>query len=1209
MTSADGLIAAAKEAVGDEARADAADLAIEEALRAGWNSALVGRLINDYAFRFRRRTREDRVRRHLALTTAVCYSPGLSSGNRDFYVEAALMPTPVWTATAGEFWSNRFALRVEKDGIDHTPDFGGGLSRRRALLEDEENLDARAMLDAADRLLEAARPKSREQFRLLLDRAHALLILSEGGTRPGALLAARRSLGRAEGWHDDPNVRNRGGHARLELLLLRTHDALGEQALPARGIASALLAALDGAIAADEDLTPIVANALRHFEVHGRGASVDTAAHAALLRRLLGLKIPDGVRAFFVSCLWSNLWARVQASGEPALAEEALAIGRRLHGEGRADDHTLAFALMRTAEMLVDVGRARALLEEASTLQSDPQGQDAAQRGLALAHSAVIGGGTAPAFEAIRIAVEQMGSTGPQRRMMLAMRERAVRALIDLVSPAALAELGALIDDAEDEYRVDAELRVAFETECALANGTVHAKDAARHLYECARRYSETTVVPTIRLLMSPAGAAFPLLSAAAEDIPAFAAAMCDVLDEAPWSASVASVLADLAARSPHAEHTEARAMRLLETALVSVEEPTERKHVRNMLGIRLLARFDRVREAADDSSATSILPSDDLDRAIELILPDRQKRDDLDSGLRRRLLDSLDMRLGFGTELDKLRSFLLQDTVYDEEEALAYRLRAALYYQHHWANVFWGVVWGPFGPLAGALERELDRARPEILEGAQGLASRSAYAAAASGRVVLAVEIAERGQGLLAARALQRLGRPTSGLHVDHGRLHGAWADASMRLGRAVESSLPALDEFKGTAPSRPPTRLLERTEALAELAQASAHLAELIAEEERTRSDLEAAAGFVVLDPDIATIVTHLHRRGAQLSYLVASTWGGRALTVRRDGSIAVTDLPGLTEQACVGWQRTLVESTPGGALRDAVVRGPETQPDLADADAVLTELSEALRPLADELARRGEPVELVPTGRTAMLPVTAALQYTRDDDGWLEISTAASARLHLAAESRARLLNDADRITAITDPAVDTADGVLPPLAYAAREGERLSQRYGGEHYTGETATAALARLALRERHRVLHFAVHGASDVDDPAMSRVYLAGGEGRTADPLTAGEMSQEIVSTRLVYLGACWTGRPGARLPQEAIGFPTLLLQSGAGGVVAPLWPVEDGASFTFASAFYRSWLDEGHSTARAVADAMRTTRQRHPSTPTWAAFSLYGV
>jgi CHAT domain-containing protein len=122
--------------------------------------------------------------------------------------------------------------------------------------------------------------------------------------------------------------------------------------------------------------------------------------------------------------------------------------------------------------------------------------------------------------------------------------------------------------------------------------------------------------------------------------------------------------------------------------------------------------------------------------------------------------------------------------------------------------------------------------------------------------------------------------------------------------------------------------------------------------------------------------------------------------------------------------------------------------------------------------------------------------------------------------------------------------------------------------------------------------LHFACHGAFDVDEPLDSTLYLAGADRLTLRDLLDGDL--DLSASRLAVLSACQTGITDFRkAPDEAIGFPAGFLQAGVPGVVSTLWPVSDSSTALLLARFYRYHLTDGIDPAVALNRAQQWLRK----------------
>jgi hypothetical protein len=145
-------------------------------------------------------------------------------------------------------------------------------------------------------------------------------------------------------------------------------------------------------------------------------------------------------------------------------------------------------------------------------------------------------------------------------------------------------------------------------------------------------------------------------------------------------------------------------------------------------------------------------------------------------------------------------------------------------------------------------------------------------------------------------------------------------------------------------------------------------------------------------------------------------------------------------------------------------------------------------------------------------------------------------------------------------------------------------------------------------------VAHFACHGASDLANPARSRLLLHDHE---TDPLTVASLAPvNLASARLAYLSACQTATvPANGLMDEAIQLVTAFQLAGFPGVVGTLWEIGDKAATTIASEFYTHLrTSEGtlatSGAARSLHRAVRDQRNSYPRQPfLWAGYVYAGA
>ena len=266
--------------------------------------------------------------------------------------------------------------------------------------------------------------------------------------------------------------------------------------------------------------------------------------------------------------------------------------------------------------------------------------------------------------------------------------------------------------------------------------------------------------------------------------------------------------------------------------------------------------------------------------------------------------------------------------------------------------------------------------------------------------------------------------------------------------------------------------------------------------------------------------------------------------------------------------------------------------------------------MRPLVDALAQARVPVgtgvTLVADGLLGLLPLHAAWATTIEGEQWnvsdeFLIRYTSNARAVLAASDRLDRLG-ADQLLLVVDPQPTTAT----PLPGAAAEAARIIPKWDKGSYAVRWYDAATADdiEQLLDEHSVFHFAGHGLANLADPTQSGLLMANDE-----MLTVERLANRHLALRLAVLSACETGLPGALLPNEVIGLPTALVQAGACGVIASLWPVGDDVTHRLMDLFYSIWRRDELAPAVALYRAQAEMRDTGSEVVDWAAFTYTGI
>jgi CHAT domain-containing protein len=175
----------------------------------------------------------------------------------------------------------------------------------------------------------------------------------------------------------------------------------------------------------------------------------------------------------------------------------------------------------------------------------------------------------------------------------------------------------------------------------------------------------------------------------------------------------------------------------------------------------------------------------------------------------------------------------------------------------------------------------------------------------------------------------------------------------------------------------------------------------------------------------------------------------------------------------------------------------------------------------------------------------------------------------------------------------------------LPFAQEEGVAVQSHLpGAVLLMRKDATESYARRVAAQAN-VLHFAAHATFKQEHPLDSAVMLAPGEGEDG-ALTVAEIFSLKLPGSLVVLSGCETGMGTVAAGDELIGLTRAFMYAGAPQLLATLWQVDDQATASLMTEFYKQL------TTRPAADALRlaqiSVRASHPHPFYWAAFTTYG-
>ncbi|MCB1743113.1 MAG: CHAT domain-containing protein [Gammaproteobacteria bacterium] len=141
-------------------------------------------------------------------------------------------------------------------------------------------------------------------------------------------------------------------------------------------------------------------------------------------------------------------------------------------------------------------------------------------------------------------------------------------------------------------------------------------------------------------------------------------------------------------------------------------------------------------------------------------------------------------------------------------------------------------------------------------------------------------------------------------------------------------------------------------------------------------------------------------------------------------------------------------------------------------------------------------------------------------------------------------------------------------FPPLPGARSEARLIARQYGVDAILGTEATLAEVRARVGTGSQVLHLATHGAFDARAPLHSAVVLS--DGRQARSVTALDLFEQPLHSRLVVLSACESGLAQGEAGDDYLGLARSFYLGGAVSVLNSLWPVADEPTARFMQVFH---------------------------------------
>jgi CHAT domain-containing protein len=179
-----------------------------------------------------------------------------------------------------------------------------------------------------------------------------------------------------------------------------------------------------------------------------------------------------------------------------------------------------------------------------------------------------------------------------------------------------------------------------------------------------------------------------------------------------------------------------------------------------------------------------------------------------------------------------------------------------------------------------------------------------------------------------------------------------------------------------------------------------------------------------------------------------------------------------------------------------------------------------------------------------------------------------------------------------------------GLLPQLPGAREEALNVAQEYGAEPLIGRQVTESALRRSVGNGVDVLHLATHALYDPHFPLHSALILT--DGGKPVPLTAERLFEKPLSSRLVILSACETGRGQVVAGDDILGLVRSFYLGGTQTILSSLWPVDDVATQQFMEIFHTQSREGNFGDAWLAARDFLRNRGYAPSV--YGAFILGG-
>lgn len=185
-------------------------------------------------------------------------------------------------------------------------------------------------------------------------------------------------------------------------------------------------------------------------------------------------------------------------------------------------------------------------------------------------------------------------------------------------------------------------------------------------------------------------------------------------------------------------------------------------------------------------------------------------------------------------------------------------------------------------------------------------------------------------------------------------------------------------------------------------------------------------------------------------------------------------------------------------------------------------------------------------------------------------------------------------------------------LTSLPYSEHEVRGISKYFHKtkrDIYQNHRASEKTIKNLTLDNYQILHFACHAILDERFPFRSALVLSKEDSLDEDGfLQVSEIYNLRMTSDLVILSACQTGRGRLEKGEGVLGLPRIFFYSGAKSVVSTLWKIDDKSTSIFMKYFYGFLSQDKNKTQSLRLAKLEMIKAKYSHPFYWAAFILNG-